>query len=156
MNHVLIALGSNLGNKRKNLNSAISSIATRIGVVSDTASFHVTAPIGDAADQEFLNSALICETSLDPEAVLDELLAIEIDLGRVRTEHWGNRIIDLDVLLYKDSCSQQVCVSSEKLTIPHPFMHERAFVLDPACEIASTWIHPKLNKSLKKLKKSLI
>jgi len=154
MNKVLIALGTNLGNRSENLENAVARIAEAIGSVTASSSHHSTEPVG-AADKEFLNSALVAETALSPEKTLELLLSIELDMGRIRQKHWGNRIIDLDILLWRDSNGEYVIRETESLSIPHPLMHKRTFVLDPASEIAGDWVHPQENKSICALKKIL-
>ena len=152
LNHrYLIALGSNLGDRSAQLRAAVSAVNSCIGPVLATAPFYVTEPIG-AADQTFLNSAVTVAASLDPEAVLSKLLNIETELGRVRAERWGNRLIDLDVLLWQrlDSSGrwESASWSSPTLTVPHPEMLKRAFVMIPAAVIAPDWIHPHSGNSL--------
>jgi 2-amino-4-hydroxy-6-hydroxymethyldihydropteridine diphosphokinase len=103
-----------------------------------------TAPVGGPPGQgEFLNAAARLETSLSPDEILALLHAIEHQLGRARTVHWGPRTIDLDLLLYDDQI-----INTPELNVPHPLMHTRRFVLEPAAEIAAEWIHPVLKQSI--------
>lgn len=147
----LIALGSNTGDRLAQLNQAVESIHSLIGPVTSHSTVYETEPMG-AADALFLNSAIRVLSNLNPDKVMASLLYIEKNLGRVRTEKWGNRSIDLDILLVqtKDRQSRliQAIVDSETLTIPHPEMLQRDFVMIPASEIAGDWIHPKTNGTL--------
>ena len=136
----LVALGSNLGDRAFFLDEATRAIGGAIGPIVAIASRYETAPVG-AADRLFLNSALIVRTEFDPDAVMAKLLEIEATLGRVRRETWGNRVIDLDILLCRPFEGSDVCRSyqSVSVTLPHPRMMDRDFVLVPAAEIAGTW-----------------
>jgi len=133
-----IALGSNLGDRRHNLQSAIESIAA-LGRIVAVSEFLDTAPVGFLDQPRFLNAVLLLETSLQPLELLRSLLAIERSMGRDRANvpAKGPRVIDLDLILYSD----QILATSE-LTLPHPAMHERRFVLEPLAEIAPNWRHP--------------
>lgn len=143
--HYLIALGTNLGDRKTHLDRARAEINRRIGEVVRLSGSFVTAPMG-AADQPFLNAALIVATTLTPAALLSALLAIEKEMGRVRRERWGNRIIDLDVLLWLpagvSTTTATATYDDPFLKIPHPAMLERPFVLVPAASVAGDWIHP--------------
>jgi 2-amino-4-hydroxy-6-hydroxymethyldihydropteridine diphosphokinase len=137
----LIALGSNSGDRLTYLASATSSIAREIGVVSAFSYIYETKPIGPA-DQAFLNAALICQSDLGPVTVLDSLLDIELCLGRTRLVRWGNRTIDLDIVLIQDQ-SKSLTVENERLIVPHKECLQRDFVLKPAADIAKSWLHPE-------------
>lgn len=150
MNTFLIALGSNLGDRKYYIDQAVLAIGDRLGKVTDIAEVLETEPIG-AADQSFFNTALLCQTALDPEAALAELLRIEIDLGRVRMERWGNRTIDCDIILWRAKDGSFPPYKSETLTIPHPETCSRDFVLGPAAEIAGDWIHADQELTLREL-----
>jgi len=145
---VLLAFGANLGNPRLQIFDAWD----RIGQISEVqrqclSSFYETKPVGGPENQpDFLNAAGLVRTELTPERLLDEILGIEAAMGRLRTEHWGPRLIDIDILLFGDCVIQ-----TEQLTIPHPRMHERSFVLDPAAEIVPDMTHPLLGKSVVEL-----
>lgn len=144
----LIALGSNLGDRRQYLAQAIESIRLRIGRITATAKFYETEPLG-AANQAFLNSALLLESDRKPAEVLTLLLKIEGALGRQRTVHWGNRTIDLDIIMVRDNAlGQQLNLKTSSLTIPHPHCLQRSFVLQPACDIAADWLHPNSGQCL--------
>jgi 2-amino-4-hydroxy-6-hydroxymethyldihydropteridine diphosphokinase len=149
-----IALGSNLdsefGDREANLREAIKRIGA-LGEVRAVSSFYDTEPVGYLEQPRFLNGALVLETELEPVALLRGLLSVERAMGRERATHQvgaaaavakGPRVIDLDLLLYGD----RVMVT-EELTLPHPEMQERRFVLDPLAEIAPEWVHPVLGKT---------
>lgn len=144
----LIALGSNLGNRLATLGQAINQIETRCGNTTARSSFYRTSPVG-AADEEFINGAISVQSIHPPEFVMTTLLSIEERLGRTREVHWGNRTIDLDLILAKkilgaefEAVCENLIINSVGLQIPHPRMLERDFVLVPAAEIAPDWIHP--------------
>lgn len=136
---VLIALGSNLGDRAAFLTFAEKEIGEHIGPVLRVATAISTEPVG-AADQQFLNSALIASTTLSPLACLDHLLAIEQRAGRKREVHWGNRTLDLDILMWKNADGTMLEMHVGTLTIPHPRMREREFVMIPVREIAKGWL----------------
>lgn len=135
-----IALGSNLGDRHATLHSALAAIADipRSRLLARS-SFHETSPVGPTAQPDFLNAAATLETSLPPAELLAALLAIEAAHGRDRStgERWGPRTLDLDLLLYGTAA-----FSTEGLTVPHPRLHERAFVLEPLAEIAGQTLIP--------------
>ena len=140
MPEAAIALGSNLGDRERNLRAAIDRIGG-LGEVTAVSSFRATAPVGYLAQPEFLNAALLLETELRPHDLLIALLAIEQAMGRIRAPDLplkGPRLIDLDLLLYGT-----LVIETPELTLPHPAMHERAFVLAPLAEIAPELRHPK-------------
>lgn len=147
----LIALGSNLGDRAAHLARARGEIARRLGPVLDISKTYETEPLG-AADQLFFNAAVVARSNLAPQDALAILLAIEADLGRVRRERWGNRVIDLDLLLWRaanDAASTPTRpFAGPGLAIPHPAMLDRSFVLVPACDVAGAWIHPGTGRSL--------
>lgn len=141
----LIALGANLGDRQQTLGRAVELLAARAEISSVTASrLHETAPVGGPQGQAaFLNAAVALDTSLAPEALHDLLQRIERDLGRQRTTRWAPRAIDLDLLLFGDSV-----ISTPALSVPHPRMAFRRFVLAPAAEVAPAMVHPLLGLSL--------
>ncbi|AGA29639.1 2-amino-4-hydroxy-6-hydroxymethyldihydropteridine diphosphokinase [Singulisphaera acidiphila] len=145
MSQALIGLGSNLGDRRSNLESAIDALAGTPGVeVRAVSTFHETSPVGGPEGQgAFLNAAASLETELDPEPLLDLLNAIEARAKRVRVVHWGARTLDLDLLLF----DSQV-IRTPRLTLPHPRMALRRFVLAPLSEIASTAVDPITTRSI--------
>ena len=127
-----LALGSNIGDKAASLRAAVKAIAALPGTtVIATSSVYRTPPWGKTDQDWFANAAVTVETALAPLALLEACLAIEIQLGRIRRERWGPRVIDIDVLIHGETH-----MTSERLTLPHPAMAERAFVLIPLQEIA--------------------
>jgi 2-amino-4-hydroxy-6-hydroxymethyldihydropteridine diphosphokinase len=142
---VFIALGSNLGDRAAHLRAALSALASTpgIGVVAVSTFLENPATGGPPGSPDFLNAAAELSVTLSASALLDQLLRIERDLGRVRRQRWEPRIIDLDLLLYGGEIH-----SSQHLMIPHPLMHERRFVLQPLAEIAPLVVHPLLQMSI--------
>lgn len=144
---VYISFGSNIGDREQQINEALNKLQqvcdTELVTVS---SLYETAPVGGVIQDDFLNGAAIVETSLTPIDFLNEIQRIELELGRERKVHWGPRTIDLDVLLMDD-----YIIEHERLNVPHPYMHERSFVLIPLAEIAPEAVHPILNKSINEL-----
>ena len=141
-----VALGSNLGDKEANLRRALELLQERGVEVVKTSSFICTEPYGVTDQPQFLNGVCEVRTSLEPLALLHILLAIEQEMGRVRLRHWGERNIDLDLLLYED-----VVMDTPELKLPHPDMQNRDFVLLPLAEIAPELVHPILQKSIEEL-----
>jgi len=147
---VFISIGSNIGEKYANCMMGIEHISRLHGTeVVDIANFYKTAPV-DYTDQEwFVNSALKIETELDPHTLMVILKKIEQELGQYeKTVRFGPRILDLDIIFYQD-----MVIDREELTIPHPRMDKRCFVLKPLCDIAPGIIHPVLGSSAEKLLK---
>jgi 2-amino-4-hydroxy-6-hydroxymethyldihydropteridine diphosphokinase len=139
-----IALGSNLGDRTRTLNTAIAHIRS-LGHVRSVSAFLDTAPVGYLDQPRFLNAALVLETTIPPLELLAALLAIERSMGRKRTgvPPKGPRIIDLDLIFYGSEV-----MTTDALTLPHPAMAERAFVLIPLAEIARDWLHPIRQKTV--------
>ena len=128
----VIALGSNLGNRELNIDSAIAELA-KIIEISHLSTNHETDPVGGPEQPKYLNAVLIAETQLDPHELLISMLEIENKLGRKREIHWGPRTIDLDLIVVGDEV-----VVPDVLVLPHPRAHERKFVLEPWLEIDPT------------------
>ena len=141
-----LALGSNLGDKEANLRRALELLQQRGVEVVKTSSFICTEPYGVTDQPQFLNGVCEVRTSLEPLELLQTLLEIEQEMGRVRLRHWGERNIDLDLLLYED-----VVMDTPELILPHPDMQNRDFVLLPLAEIAPELVHPILQKSIEEL-----
>ena len=148
MKHIAyIAIGSNMGNPSDNCIEAIREISKNASIkIISKSSFYQTSPIGPIQQEWFINSAIKINTSLTPIKLLTNLLNIESTMGRVRKEKWGPRLIDLDLLFYDNQI-----LNEEKITIPHPEISKRNFVLIPLCEIAENLNHPTLKKSIKTL-----
>ena len=137
-----IALGSNLcsefGDREANLREAVRRLG-ELGEVKAVSRFHDTEPVGYVDQPTFLNGAVVLETALDPTDLMRALLEIEQAMGRERVVAKGPRVIDLDLLLYGERV-----MNTAELTLPHPEMQERRFVLEPLSEIAAKWVHPVL------------
>ena len=132
MDKVYIALGSNLANPQVQLISALQAMnQLRGSSLVSVSSFYQSKPLGPQDQPDYVNAVACLETSLAPLALLDELQRIEHEQGRVRLRRWGERTLDLDILLYADQIIQ-----SERLTVPHYDMHQREFVIIPLAEIA--------------------
>ena len=164
-----VALGSNLesrfGDRRANLLEAVKRVG-ELGEVRVVSSFYDTEPVGIVAQGRFLNGALLLETELEPVELMRGLLAVERAMGRERegAVAKGPRVIDLDLLVYikdgldKDGLDQnggRVVMSTEELTLPHPEMQERRFVLEPLAEIAPRMMHPVLGVTVRELLEGL-
>ena len=147
VNHIVyLALGTNLGDRPANLRAAIQALPPSI-IHRQSSSIYETPPWGVEDQPAFLNMAVRCETTLEPEALLKHIKQLEIQLGRQQSYRWGPRLIDLDILFYDD-----LILNTAQLIIPHPRLHERAFVLVPLAEIAPDFIHPVLKKSIRELR----
>jgi 2-amino-4-hydroxy-6-hydroxymethyldihydropteridine diphosphokinase len=140
-----IGLGSNKGDKRANCQKALHLLSSA-GRVLTVSSFYCTEPVGYRDQETFINAVAAVETELTPEALLTECLRIEERLGRTRELRWGPRTLDLDILLYGERV-----VDEPDLTIPHPRLALRRFVLLPLAEIAPQVVHPVLKKTAKHL-----
>ena len=141
-----IAFGSNLGDKEANLRRALELLIERGVEIVKTSTFISTEPYGVTDQPQFLNGVCEVRTSMAPLALLHTLLEIEQEMGRVRLRHWGERNIDLDLLLYED-----VVMDIPQLKLPHPDMQNRDFVLLPLAEIAPELVHPTLQKTISEL-----
>lgn len=113
-------------------------------------SWYLTQPVGLEDPEWFVNGVVLLETPLDPERLLSQMLEIEAALGRERTVKWGPRTIDLDLL-----CYEQRVINSLRLTVPHPFLEKRRFVLVPMAEIAPDYVHPVFQKTMARLREEL-
>jgi 2-amino-4-hydroxy-6-hydroxymethyldihydropteridine diphosphokinase len=145
MSIVYLALGTNLGDRLANLRAAIEALPSEVKVIAESKVYE-TPPWGYENQPAFLNMAVKCETNLKPESLLKRLKQLEVQLGREQSFHWGPRLIDIDILFYDD-----LILKSEPLSIPHPRLHERGFVLVPLADIAPDFIHPVLKKTIKEL-----
>jgi dihydroneopterin aldolase/2-amino-4-hydroxy-6-hydroxymethyldihydropteridine diphosphokinase len=148
---VYLSLGSNIGNKRKNLLEAIRKIGELENTeVVKSSTILETEPFGYLEQDNFLNACLEVKTLMTAQEFLKEILQIELDMGRVREIKWGPRIIDIDILFY-----DKEIIEEDNLAVPHPWICEREFVLDPLSEIASNYIHPLEKKTITMLARKL-
>ena len=146
MDHIVyLALGTNLGNRLVNLNAAISSLTPQMNVKKKSPVYE-TPPWGFADQPAFLNQVVKVETYEGPERLLKHLKRLETALGRVPNFQNGPRLIDIDILFYDD-----VMLDTAQLVIPHPRLHERAFVLVPLADIAPDLVHPALYKTVREM-----
>ena len=146
---VYLGLGTNIGNKKENLTRAIEALSLALGPCTAQSSFIETAPWGFESDNSFLNCVVAFETMLQPVELLDTTERIERELGRTAKSTGGayhDRVIDIDILLYGN-----VVIDTPHLTIPHPLMHKRDFVLEPLEQIAPEVVHPTTGKSIREL-----
>jgi 2-amino-4-hydroxy-6-hydroxymethyldihydropteridine diphosphokinase len=139
---VYLALGSNLGNRLVNLKAAISNLTPQM-IVKKRSHVYETPPWGYADQDPFYNQVVMVHTYEEPEPLLRHLKRLEVALGRIPSFKDGPRLIDIDILFY-----DEITVFRENLVIPHPRLHERAFVLVPLADIAPDLVHPTLNKSV--------
>ena len=143
---IYLGLGTNLGDRQENLTRAIEALSLALGTCKAQSSFLETEPWGFESDNGFLNCVVAFDTELTSTELLDTTERIERELGRTVKSTGGNyhdRLIDIDILLYGNTV-----IESERLTIPHPLMHLRDFVLMPLAEIAPDTVHPTLGNSI--------
>lgn len=147
---VYLSLGSNLGDSERYLREAISRLQD-LGVIRQVSAFYETQPVEVQGEQPwFLNCALAMETELMPLEFLSRMLAVEQSMGRIRMQPKGPRTIDIDILLFGNDV-----LNTLELTVPHPAMHQRRFVLEPLAEIAPAVMHPVLKRTIRELLDSL-
>ncbi|HEY1801611.1 MAG TPA: 2-amino-4-hydroxy-6-hydroxymethyldihydropteridine diphosphokinase [Terriglobales bacterium] len=146
---VYLSLGSNLGNPEKQLRDGIEALASH-GQVTKVSSFYQTEPVEQVAQPWFTNCAVEMKTEKMPRQLLAAILKLEEAMGRRRTQDKGPRIIDIDILLFGNSI-----VNAPGLSIPHPAMHQRRFVLEPLAEIAPGMRHPQLKQTIRELRDAL-
>ena len=148
-NLAYLSLGSNVGDRESQLRDAIARLES-CGHVVAVSSFYETEPVEFTDQPWFLNCAVALETNLTPQEFMAGALNIEREMGRRRTQKKGPRKIDIDILLFGDTV-----LASPELTIPHPAMHQRRFVLEPLTEIAPEECHPKLRHTVRELLENL-
>jgi len=147
---VLLAFGSNLGDKKANISKALHYISEFDSIeLVRSSSFYLTQPMGIKEQPTYINSAALIKTSLNPNQLLETLRAIELKIGRRPREKWHEREIDIDILVFDD-----IVIDNKNLTIPHKGMHLRNFVLIPSVEIAPDIIHPIFGKTILELRKN--
>ncbi len=148
---LIVALGTSLGRRAHLLQQAVAALAitpqVRILASSDV---YDTTPLGGVAKHRFLNAAIRLETTLEPEPLLDVLQSVETALGRTRNQHWEDRTMDLDLVLWGERV-----IKTPRLVVPHPELHRRRFVLAPAVDLAPQARHPLRDRSLRQLLEAL-
>jgi 2-amino-4-hydroxy-6-hydroxymethyldihydropteridine diphosphokinase len=148
-NYVFLGLGTNLGDREAYLNKAIEFIGKSVGRIDSFSDIYETEPWGFQSENNFLNMVIKVHTDLKPAVLMKKLLRIEEQLGRIRdSREYKSRTIDIDILLYSN-----LIINNSDLTIPHPMIQDRKFVLVPLCDIAPKMIHPVLNKAFVELLK---
>lgn len=150
MINVFLLLGSNLGDRHVYLQKAIEMISAEVSPVTKTSSVYETQSWGKTDEPDYLNQVVEVQTHIPARNLLEKVLAIELEMGRIREVKWGSRVIDIDVLFYGDAIINEV-----GLTIPHPQLHNRRFTLEPLGELAPGFIHPVFKKSVLQLKNDL-
>lgn len=143
---IFLLLGTNQGDRMENLSRAKDIIELRLGTIVDASSVYKTAAWGKQDQNEFYNQVIELKTDFNPDVLMEQILIVENDLGRIRTEKWGPRIIDIDILFYNDKI-----VNRSNLIIPHPGIPQRKFTLVPLNEMISKGIHPVLKITMEKL-----
>jgi len=149
-NLAFLSLGSNVGDREQRLRDAIARLET-VGLVVSVSSFYETEPVEFTDQTWFLNCAVALETAATADELMTALLDIERQMGRQRVQKKGPRSIDLDILLFIDSLKGDAVIDSPELTVPHPAMHRRRFVLQPLAEIAPEARHPLMKKTTREL-----
>ena len=146
MHKVFFSIGGNIGDRHANLAKAITEIGKSVGKILVVSAIYETKAWGIENQPDFLNQVVVVETTLSPLETLETVLAIELEMGRIRAQKWYTRIIDIDLLFFDDQI-----ITSPILTLPHPFLAKRNFVLAPLVEIAPDFIHPVFQQSIKVL-----
>ena len=147
---LVLLLGSNIGDRHEYMQKALESLTEAFGAPQLLSAMYETEPWGNLDQNSFLNQAVVFESNQKPLVALDTVLHIEQELGRKREIKWGPRVIDIDIIFYGNLVYQ-----SDVLEIPHPYVQDRMFVLDPLCDIIPDFIHPLLEKSVQELRSEL-
>lgn len=152
MAKVYLGIGTNIGNKRRNMITAAALLAERVGDVLALSDFYETEPWGFDSEHTFLNAVLLLDTAFTPDELLNATQQIESDMGRTKKSHgeYHDRVIDIDLLMVDD-----LVLQTPTLIVPHPLMHKREFVMAPFAEIAPHVLHPILKKTIGDLYKEL-
>lgn len=143
MNKTYLLLGSNMGNSRRQLASAIKHIEKKIGKVERQSSLYVTAAWGNTRQPDFLNQVVVATTSLTPQQTMQTILAIEKEMGRIRTKKNAPRMIDIDILFFN-----KAVIEEKDLSVPHPQISNRRFVLVPLNELSPNFKHPVFQQTI--------
>ena len=146
MNNAVLLLGSNVGARLLNLERACNEIESKLGKITQRSSVYETAPWGNPDQEEFLNRIVKVDSFCQADQMMERIISIEKEMGRVRTKKWEPRIIDIDILFYNDEI-----ISNENLIVPHPGIHLRKFALMPLAELMPDYLHPVLKKSIAEL-----
>lgn len=149
MQTIYLGLGTNLGDQMANLQAAVAGLAQKL-VITAVSPIYQTPPWGVTDQPDFLNMCLAAQTDLSPEQLLTFVKTLETELGREPAKRWGPRLIDIDLLFVANQIFE-----TEKLTVPHPRLAERAFVLYPLADIAPNFVHPVLGKTIAALAASV-
>ncbi len=152
-NLAYLSLGSNVGDREAHLRDALARLGAAGRVVA-VSSFYETEPVEFTRQPWFLNGAVGVETSQTPQQLMTTILRIEEEMGRRRLKKKGPRSIDIDILIFVDQIEDTI-LESKELTIPHPAMHQRRFVLEPLVEIAPDLLHPIFKKTIRELRNAL-
>jgi 2-amino-4-hydroxy-6-hydroxymethyldihydropteridine diphosphokinase len=153
-NLAYLSLGSNVGDREVQLRDALARMGA-VGQVVALSSFYETEPVEFTSQPWFLNCAIILETTQSPRQLMSAILDIEQEMGRRRVQKQGPRSIDIDILIFVNGDGEDIIVDSKELTIPHPAMRQRRFVLEPLAEIAPELLHPIFKKTMKELRDAL-
>jgi len=150
-NMLVLSLGGNIGKVLANFEKATNLLNERIGELTLCSPTYTTKAWGVENQPDFFNQVIVLNTKLLPEQVLKHCLAIELELGRVRTHKWYERTIDIDILFYADKI-----IEASNLSVPHPYLHKRNFVLFPLADVIPSFMHPILNLTIEDIKKECI
>jgi 2-amino-4-hydroxy-6-hydroxymethyldihydropteridine diphosphokinase len=153
-NLAYLSLGSNVGDREVQLRDALARMGA-VGQVVALSSFYETEPVEFTSQPWFLNCAILLETTQSPRQLMSAILDIEQEMGRRRVQKQGPRSIDIDILIFVNGDGEDIIVDSKELTIPHPAMRQRRFVLEPLAEIAPELLHPIFKKTMKELRDAL-
>ena len=146
-NMVVLSLGGNMGDVKSIFIKSIKLLTNSLGKLDVVSPIYKTKAWGVENQADFLNQVVLFSTNLNPQEVLQICLDVESELGRVRKEKWEERVIDIDILFYEDEI-----IDDLNLTIPHPYVHKRNFVLFPLADIIPSFRHPLLDKTIEELK----